>query len=70
MQEMWVRYLGQNDPLGRKQQPIPGFLPRKPYGQRNLTGYSVWGHRELDRTERLSMQPPKGKGRACRDSRP
>ena len=25
-----------------------------PYGQRNLVGYSPWGHKELDTTERLS----------------
>ena len=27
------------------------FLPRKPHGQKNLEGYSLWGHRELDTTE-------------------
>ena len=25
-----------------------------PHGQRNLAGYSSWGHKELDTTERLS----------------
>ena len=25
-----------------------------PYGQRNLVGYSTWGHKELDTTDRLS----------------
>ena len=25
-----------------------------PHGQRNLVGYSTWGHTELDTTERLS----------------
>ena len=27
---------------------------KKTYGQRNLAGYSPWGHKELDTTERLS----------------
>ena len=27
-----------------------------PHGQRNLVGYSQWGHRESDMTERLSTQ--------------
>ena len=26
-------------------------LPRKSHGQRNLTGYNPWGHKELDTTE-------------------
>ena len=30
------------------------ILPEKSHGQRNLMGYSPWGHKELDRTERLS----------------
>ena len=38
----------------RKWQPIPVFLPGKFHGQRSLTGYSPWGHKELDTAERLS----------------
>ena len=41
-------------PWSRKWQPIPVFLPGKPHGQRNLVGYSPWGHKELDMTELLS----------------
>jgi len=26
------------------------FLPGKSHGQRNLAGYSPWGHKELDKT--------------------
>jgi len=26
-----------------------------PHGQRRLEGYSPWGHKELDRTEQLSI---------------
>ena len=37
----------------RKWQPTPVFLPGKSHGQRNLVGYSPWGPKELDTTERL-----------------
>ena len=41
------------DPWRRKWQPTPVFLPGKSHGQRILVGYSPWGHKELDTTERL-----------------
>ena len=40
--------------LGRKWQPTPVFLPGKSHAQRSLVGYSPWGHKELDVTERLN----------------
>ena len=30
-------------------------MPGKSHGQRSLAGYSPWGHKELDTTERLSL---------------
>ena len=39
------------DPL-EKQQPTPVFLPGKSHGQRSLAGYSSWGRKESDMTER------------------
>ena len=39
-------------PWSRKWQPTPVFLPGKSHGQRNLMGYSLWGCKELDMTER------------------
>ena len=33
--------------------PTPVFLPGKSHGRRNLVGYSPWGRRESDTTERL-----------------
>ena len=30
------------------------FLPRESHGQRSLAGYSPWGCKESDTTERLS----------------
>ena len=38
----------------RKWQPTPEILPGEFHGQRNLTGFSPWGHRELDTTEWLT----------------
>ena len=37
----------------RKWQPIPVLLPGKFYGLRSLVGYSPWGRKESDMTERL-----------------
>ena len=41
-------------PWRRKWHPTPAVLNGKFHGQRSLVGYSPWGHRELDTTERLS----------------
>ena len=46
--------LGQKDPLRRKWQPTPMFLPGKSNGQGSLVGYSTWGRKDLDVTERLN----------------
>ena len=37
-----------------KWQRTPVFLPGKSDGQRSLVGYSPWGPKELDTTERLN----------------
>ena len=42
-------------PQSKKWQPTPVFLPGKFHGQRNLVGYSPWGHKELDMTEKLDL---------------
>ena len=39
----------------REWQPTPTVLPRKFHGQRNLAGYSPWGYKESDTTERLTL---------------
>ena len=52
--QMWetqVRSLGQEDPLKKKMQPTPVFLPGKSHGQRSLAGYSPWDCKESDMTE-------------------
>ena len=40
-------------PWRRKWQSTPVLLPGKSHGQRSLVGYSLWGHKESDTTERL-----------------
>ena len=52
--EMGVRSWVRKIPWRRAWQPTPVFLPGESHGQRSLLGYSVWGHRESDRTERLN----------------
>ena len=47
----WVEKI----PWRRKQQPTPVFLPWESHGWRSLVGYSPWGHKELDTTERLQF---------------
>ena len=37
----------------RKWHPTPVLLPGKSHGQRSLVGFSPWGHKESDLTERL-----------------
>ena len=40
------------------------FLPGKSYGLRNLKGYSPWGHKESDKTERLTQGQKEVRGHA------
>ena len=41
-------------PGEEKWQPTPVFLPGESRGQRSLAGYSPWGRKELNTTERLN----------------
>ena len=56
MQETWF------DPWRRAWQPTPVFLPGESHGQRSLTGYSPWGQKELDMTERLGYNKVRTSG--------
>ena len=40
MQEIWVQFLGQEDPLEKGMATTPVFLPGESHGQRNLAAYS------------------------------
>ena len=47
---LWVG----KSPWSEKWQPAPVFLPVKSLEQRRLEGYSPWGEKELDTTDRLT----------------
>ena len=55
MQETQVQSLSWEDPLEKGMAPTLVFLPGKSYRQRSLVGYSLWGCKELDRTEQLTF---------------
>ena len=44
-------------PWRRVWQPTPVFLLRESHGQRSLAGYSPWGRKKSDTTERLLLFP-------------
>ena len=41
VREMWVQFLGQEDPLEEGMAVHSGFLPGDSHGQRSLVGYSL-----------------------------
>ena len=49
--DSWVRKI----PWRRAWQPTIVFLSGEFRGQRNLAGYSPWGHKESDITEQLRL---------------
>ena len=51
---MWVWSLGQEDPLEEKIAIHSSILAGKCHGQRSQAGYSPWGHKKSDTTERQS----------------
>ena len=55
MQEIWVQFLGWEDPWRGEWLSSPVFLSGDFHGQRSLAGYSPWGHKESDMTEQLTL---------------
>ena len=55
IRKTWVWSLGRS-PGGGHGNPLQYFCLENPYGQRSLVGYSPWGHKELDTTERISTR--------------
>ena len=49
--DSWVRKI----PWKKVRLPTPVFFPGEFHGQRSLEGYSPWGHKESDTTERLTV---------------
>ena len=56
MQETRVPPLGWEDPLEKGMSTHSSILAGESHGQRSLEGYSPWGCKELDMTERLSTR--------------
>ena len=62
----FVLSLGQEDPLEKRMASV--FLPGESRGQRSLAGYSVWGCKGSDTTERLmlsTLSHPNGEGQSA-----
>ena len=58
-EEMWVRSLVWEDSPEKEMATHSSILAGESHGQRSLqsmqpTGYSLWGHKESDMTERLN----------------
>ena len=53
VQETWVRFLGQEDPLEKEMATHSSILPGESHGWRSLVGYSPRGRQESDTTEQL-----------------
>ena len=45
VQETWVQFLGQEDPLEKEMATTPVLLPGKSHEWKSLVGYSPWGRR-------------------------
>ena len=56
MWETWVRFLGWEDPLEKEMAIHSSILAWKTHVQKSLIGYSPWGRKELDMTERLHTE--------------
>ena len=54
MRETGVQSLGWKDPL-EKDMATHSTIPAWKIPQRSLAGYSIWGSKELDTTERLTL---------------
>ena len=74
MWETWVWSLGREDPLEEAMATHSVFWPGESHGQRSLVPCSPWGHKESDRTERLSTARDSsggsGRGVTCLHRRP
>ena len=57
-QETWVGFQGREDTLENGMTAHSSILAGEFRGQRSLVGYSLWGHRESDVTERLTLSLP------------
>ena len=54
-QEIQVGSLGREDPLEKGMATCPSILSWRILWTEDPVGYSPWGHKELDTTERLTL---------------
>ena len=57
---MWVRSLGQEDPLEEGIATHSSILACETYAQRSLAGCGPWSHKESDTTKHISQATSKG----------
>ena len=50
LQETWVQFLGQKDPLEEEMATHSSILPGESHGPWSLAGYSPWDRKESDTT--------------------
>ena len=55
MQETQVQFLGLEDTLEEGMATHSSILPGEIHGQKSLAGYSLWGQKELDMTEQVTL---------------
>ena len=55
MQETQVLSLGWEDPLEKGMATHSSILAWEMHGERSLVCYSLWDHKELDTTERVTL---------------
>ena len=60
IQETWIGPWVGKIPWRREWLPTLVFLPGEFHGQRSLVGYSPWGGKESDTTERLILYVQNG----------
>ena len=53
--EIWVKSLGQEDPLEKGMTTYSSNVAWRIPRQRNLSSYSPWGRKESDTTEQLTL---------------
>ena len=56
MREAQVQFLGREDPLEKEMATHSSILVWRSHRQRSLVGYSPWGRKEWDTTERLHFR--------------
>ena len=54
VQDIWVQFLGWEDPLEKGMPTRSNILAEEFHGQRSLPGYNPWGCKELDMTKQLA----------------